>query len=96
MQVNPNLQYSQEDAELTLDNSAVESASKLEPCDIKDETDLSEAEKDQKEVVVKGTQVISSPREMKQLRADDRLIVLGCMAAGVLSVILVYVLLVFL
>ena len=94
MKTNANLQYNQDVAELTLDKLAVESEPKTDPSDIQDESDLVKAEKSQKEEVFRGTQVISSPRGMRELRKDDRFIVLGSIAAGVFSVIAVYMYLV--
>ncbi|MDW3095100.1 MAG: hypothetical protein R8G33_05435 [Gammaproteobacteria bacterium] len=96
MQVNPKIEYNEEDAGLTLDKPAPESVEKPESCDANDEADLVAAESQQKEVSVSGSQVISSPRALRQLRADDRLIVAGCMAAGLFSVVAVYILIVFL
>lgn len=96
MQVNPKIQYNDEDAGLSLDNEFNESAAEQKSNDVQDEADLSAAEEHQKEVAVKGTQVISSPRGIKYSRIDDKLIVAGSMAAGVVSVVAIYVLVVFL
>ncbi len=96
MQVNPNIQYNEEDAELVLDIPNAESDSEVEKSVSQDEVDLNAAEKGQKEVVVSGTQVISSPRNIKYIRVDDRLILAGSMFAGVMFVITVYMALVFL
>ncbi len=96
MQVNNNIQYNEEDAELTLDVPNTESDAELETSATQDEADLNAAENGQKEVVVNGTQVISSPRNIKYTRVDDRLLVAGAMFAGVMFVVTVYMVLVFL
>jgi hypothetical protein len=96
MQVNNNIQYNEENAKLTLDNPSTESDAELETSATQDEADLNAAENGQKEVIVNGTQVISSPRHIKYARVDDRLIVAGSMFAGVMFVVTVYMLLVFL
>ena len=96
MQVNPDIQYNEDDAGLSLDEVSTKSGAVQSINDAQDEADLSEAEARQKDVVVNGTQVISSPRGIKYSRIDDKLIMAGSMAAGVFSVIAVYVLLVFL
>ena len=96
MQVNPNIQYNEEDAELVLDVPNVESDSEVDESATQDEADLNAAEKVQKDVVVNGTQVISSPRNIKHTRGDDRLILAGSMLAGVAFVVAVYMVLVFL
>ena len=95
MQVNPNIQYKEEDAGLTLDNQDTEPVKKVGINDTQDEADLITAEKEQREVTVKGSQVISSPRQFAQIRKNDRLIAASCMAAGVMSVVVIYFLLVF-
>ncbi len=101
MQVNPKIQYNEEEAELTLDTPDVNPSEKPETSDIHDEADLIAAEKGQKEVKmpkrvsVKGSQVISSAGMVRQLRKNDRLIVAGCMVAGVMSVVMTYFFIVF-
>ena len=95
MQVNPDIQYNQEDAGLSLDNEPVEQSEKQESSEVQDEADLSAVEENQKDVVVKGTQVISSARGIKFSKRDDRLIVGGSMVAGVLAVIMIYIAAVF-
>ncbi len=94
MQVNPKIDYNQEDAGLTLENTGSQEEAKAESCDTQDEADLIKAESEQKPVTIKGSQVISSNRQAKQLRDNDRVIVASCMAAGVLSVVMIYALIV--
>ena len=96
MQVNPKVEYNEEDAGLSLENEFKEPTAEHESNDAQDEADLSAAEEHQKDVAVKGTQVISSPRGVKYSRIDDKVIVAGSMAAGVASVIIIYALVVFL
>ena len=96
MQANPKIQYNEEDAGLTLDNPTSEPTVKPESSDAQDEADLVAAEQKQNNITVKGTQVVSSPRQVMQKRKNDRLIVAGCMGAGVMSVVVVYALIVFL
>lgn len=95
MQVNPDIQYNQEDAGLSLDNEPIKQSAKQESSEAQDEADLSAVEENQKDVVVKGTQVISSPRGIKFSKRDDRFIVGGSMVAGVFAVIMVYIAVVF-
>jgi hypothetical protein len=95
MQVNPNIQYNEEDAGLTLDNPITEPVEKVESSNAQDEADLITAEKEQKEVTVDRSQGISLLRQFVQSRKDDRLFAASCMAAGVISVVVVYFLAVF-
>ena len=95
MQVNPDIQYNQEDPGLSLDNEPVQQSASQNSSEVQDEADLSAVEKNQKDIVVKGTQVISSPRGIKYSKRDDKYIVGGSMLAGVFAVIMVYVAVVF-
>ncbi len=95
MQVNPNIQYNEEDAGLTLDNPITEPVEKAESSDTQDEADLTTAEREQKEVTVNESQIISSLKQFIQSRKDDTLFVASCMAAAVMSVIVVYCVAVF-
>ena len=96
MQVNPNIQYNEEDAGLTLDNPVTEPVKSVGSNDAQDEADLITAEKEQQEVTVKGSQVTSSLRQFVQNRKNDSLIAASCAAAGVMSVVVIYFLSVFL
>ena len=95
MQVNPNIQYNEEDAGLSLDNPIVKPVEKVESSDIQDEADLITAEKEQKEVTVDKLQGISLLKQFVQSRKDDRLFAASCMTAGAISVVAVYFLAVF-
>ncbi len=101
MQVNPKIEYNQEDAGLTLDIPEDKSILHAETSDIEDEADLVAVEKEQQQlekpqgVTVSGSQVISSPGMLRHLRKNDRLIAVGCMAAGVLSVVITYFAIIF-
>ena len=95
MQVNPNVEYNQEDAGLSLDNEPAEQSAMPESSAVQDETELSAVEKNQKDIAVKGTQVISSSRGIKYTRRDDKLIAVSAMIAGVFAVVIIYAALVF-
>ena len=97
MQVNPNVEYNKEDAGLTLDDANSKSVDQADSSDTKDEADLVAAEnvqkteKGQKSVSsVKGSQVISTPMQAKQLKKDDRFIAASCMLAGVMCAVIAY------
>lgn len=101
MQVNPQIQYNQEDAGLTLDVPEDKSIQQAKTSDTEDEADLVAVEKEQQELnkpqamSVRGSQVICSPGMLRQLRKNDRLIAIGCMAAGVISVVVTYFAIIF-
>ena len=95
MQVNPNIEYNQEDAGLKLDDQPAEQSVMPESSEVQDEAELSAVEESQKDKAIKGTQVISSPRGIKYTRRDDKLIAASAMIAGVFAVITVYAALVF-
>ncbi len=95
MQVNPNIQYNEEDAGLSLDNPTTKPVEKVESSDAQDEADLTTAEIEQKEVTVDKVQAFSSLRQFVQSHKNDTLFTASCMAAGVMSVIALYFLAVF-
>lgn len=101
MQVNPNIQYNEEDAGLTLDKPVAESVEKVESADPvasshdQDEADLITAEKKQKEVTVDKPPRYSFLKNFIQSRKDDRLFAASCMATGVVLVVVVYFMAVF-
>ena len=101
MQVNPKIQYNDEDAGLTLDNpitedkSITEPVEKVESNDAQDEADLTTAEKEQKPVVVEKPKKFLLLSQFVQSRKNDRLFAAGCMATGVISVVAVYFMAVF-
>ncbi|MFK7793988.1 MAG: hypothetical protein AB8B89_01440 [Gammaproteobacteria bacterium] len=102
MQVNPNIQYNEQDAGLTLDDPIVEPVEKaentnpqVESSNAQDEADLIKVEEDQKVVAVNRLQSIALLKQFVQARKDDSLFVASCMAAGVISVIVIYFLIVF-
>ena len=100
MQVNPNIEYNKEDAGLTLDKpdvAPVENVSSndvQESSDAQDEVDLITAEqeqkKNQKNVKAEKKRVISVLEDFFQARKNDKYFTIGCMAAGVFSVVFVY------
>lgn len=100
MQSNPKIQFNQDEAELTLDKPDTKPPEKSESSDIHDEADLIAAEKEQKDdntkkVSVNGSQVISSPSMIPQLRKSDRSMLAGYTLAGVMSVVMTYFIIVF-
>lgn len=95
MQVNPNIQYNEEDAGLTMDNPIAEPVEKVESNNAQDEADLVTAEEEQQEVTVDRVKSISLISQFLQSRKDDKLFAASCMAAGVISVVVVYFLAVF-
>lgn len=95
MQVNPNIKYNEEDAGLTLDNPIAESTEQVESNDTQDEADLVSVEIEQKQVADDKSQRFLFLTKFIQSRKDDRLFAASCMAAGVISVVVVYFLAVF-
>ena len=95
MQINTNIQYNKEDAGLTLDNPSAEPVEKVEISGAQDEADLITAQQEQMEVTVNRSQGISLLSQFVQTRKDDKLFATICMAAGVISVVVVYFLAVF-
>ncbi len=96
MQVNPKIQYNEEDPGLTLDNPVVEPAEKSVSSDVQqsndtqDEADLLIAEQEQKIDSVEKKRSLILIEEFFQSRKNDKYFAAGCMAAGVLSVVFVY------
>ncbi len=91
MQVNPKIQYNEDDAGLTLDNPIVEpvaeSVDKVESINSQDEADLIAAESEHKEIIIEKSQKTSSIFESHK---NDRLFTFSYVATAVLSVIGVY------
>lgn len=96
MQVNPKIQYNGEDEGLSLENPSIDHDQIQSSNDAQDENELLAAEEQQKDVVAiaEPSRKISLKKQAMRLRKDDRMIVAGTMMAGVLSVVIIYMIIV--